>query len=138
HASNTHVNRRRRPEGPGRSGALKIPNRTENILHDENLPEALIETLRRIGHIVDSVGSLRLKGLDNGRLYREVASGYDLFFTKDRQFVAQLDAVTEPSSVKVVLAIIRQQPEVQFVASFMKAFVGTDWLTSGRVREWPS
>jgi hypothetical protein len=40
---------------------------------------------------------------------REVASEYDLFFTKDRQFVAQLDAVTEPSSVKVILTIIRQQ-----------------------------
>ena len=108
------------------------------ILLDENLPEGLIEPLRQLGHIVDSVGSLRLKGLENGRLYREVASGYDLFFTKDRHFVAQLDAVTEPSSVKVVLTIIRQQPEVQFVAAFMKAFVGTDWLTSGLVREWPS
>ena len=54
------------------------------ILLDENLPEGLIEPLRQLGHIVDSVGSLRLKGLDNGRLYREVASGYDLFFTKDR------------------------------------------------------
>ncbi|PYN18990.1 MAG: hypothetical protein DMD99_26410 [Candidatus Rokuibacteriota bacterium] len=90
------------------------------ILLDENLSEGLIEPLRQLGHIVDSVGSLRLKGLDNGRLYREVASGYDLFFTKDRQFVAQLDAVTEPSSVKVVLTIIRQQPEVQFVAAFMR------------------
>jgi len=108
------------------------------ILLDETLPEGLIEPLRQLGHIVDSVGSLRLKGLENGRLYREVASGYDLFFTKDRQFVAQLDAVTEPSSVKVVLTIIRQQPEVQFVAAFMAAFVSTDWLTSGLLREWPS
>ena len=108
------------------------------ILLDENLPEGLIEPLRQLGHIVDSVGSLRLKGLENGRLYREVASGYDLFFTKDRQFVAQLDAVNKPSSVKVVLTIIRQQPEVQFVAAFMKAFVSTDWSTSGLVREWPS
>jgi len=54
------------------------------------------------------------------------------------EFVAQLDAVTEPSSVKVVLTIIRQQPEVQFVAAFMTAFVSTDWLTSGLLREWPS
>jgi len=46
--------------------------------------------------------------------------------------------VTEPSSVKVVLTIIRQQPEVQFVAAFMAAFVSTDWLTSGLLREWPS
>jgi len=38
----------------------------------------------------------------------------------------------------VVLTIIRQQLEVQFVAAFMKAFVSTDWSTSGLVREWPS
>lgn len=43
------------------------------ILLDENLLEGLIEPLRFLGHAVDSVGSLRLKGLDNGRLYREVA-----------------------------------------------------------------
>ena len=55
------------------------------ILLDENLPEGLIEPLGQLGHIVDSVGSLRLKGLENGRLYREVASGYDLFFTIIRQ-----------------------------------------------------
>jgi len=107
------------------------------LLLDKNLPEALIETLRRIGHIVDSVGSLRLKGLDNGRLYREVASGYDLFFTKDRQFVAQLDIVTEPGPVKVVLTVIRQQPQAQFVAAFMEAFADTDWSSFGLVREWP-
>jgi hypothetical protein len=52
------------------------------ILLEENLPEGLIEPLRLLGHAVDSVASLRLEGLDNGRLYREVASGYDLFFTK--------------------------------------------------------
>ena len=68
------------------------------ILLDETLREGLIEPLRQLGHLVDSVGSLRLKGLENGRLYREVASGY----------------------------------------AFMKAFVSTDWLTSGLVREWPS
>jgi uncharacterized protein DUF5615 len=55
------------------------------LLLDENLPEGLVEPLRLLEHTVDSVASLRLKGLDNGRLYREVASGYDLFFTKDRE-----------------------------------------------------
>src|SRR2546430_16654655 len=97
----------------------------------------LIEPLRQLGHIVDSVGSLRLKGLDNGRLYREVASGYDLFFTKDRQFVAQLDIVTEPGPVKAVLTVIRQQPQARFVAAFMEAFPETDWPGFGLVRECP-
>ena len=49
---------------------------------DENLPEGLIEPLRDLGHTVDSVASLKLTGLDNGRLSREVAVRYELFFTE--------------------------------------------------------
>ena len=107
------------------------------ILLDENLPEGLVEPLRRLGHLVDSVGSLRLKGIDNGRLYREVASQYDLFFTKDREFAARVTGLAAPASVIVVLTVIRQQPEAEFVTAFMAAFVETDWSGGGPVREWP-
>ena len=108
------------------------------ILLDENLPEGLIEPLRRLGHLVDSVGSLRLKGIDNGRLYREVASQYDLFFTKDREFAARVTGRTETAAVSVILTVIRQQPEAQFVAAFMASFTATDWSTAAPVREWPT
>ncbi len=108
------------------------------ILLDENLPEGLIEPLRRLGHIVDSVSSLRLKGLDNGRLYREVASSYDLFFTKDREFASGVEGLADTAPVSVILTVIRQQPETQFVAVFMAAFVDTDWSPVAPVREWPS
>ena len=40
-----------------------------SILPDENMPESLRRALAELGHEVDSVTSLRLKGLDNGRLY---------------------------------------------------------------------
>ena len=108
------------------------------ILLDENLPEGLVESLRLLGHTVDSVASLRLKGLDNGRLYREVASGYDLFFTKDREFANRVSTLAEPAPVKVILTVIRQQPEAQFVAAFLASFASTDWAVAGPVREWPS
>ena len=107
------------------------------ILLDENLPEGLIEPLHRLGHLVDSVGSLRLKGIDNGRLYREVASQYDLFFTKDREFAARVTGLTVPASVTVVLTVIRQQPETEFVDAFMAVFVETDWASDEPIREWP-
>jgi hypothetical protein len=109
------------------------------ILLDENLPEGLIEPLRQLGHVVDSVGSLKLKGLDNGRLYREVAAAYDLFFTKDQDFAARVRGVSDASAVRVVLTLIRQQPEPQFVGVFIAAFVDTDWASSGgAVFEWPA
>jgi len=108
-----------------------------NILLDENLPEGLIEPLRRLGHVVDSVSSLGLKGLANGPLYREVASGYDLFFTKDREFAARVEALPAPTRVRVILTVIRQQPEAQFVAAFLKAFASTDWSSAATLLEWP-
>lgn len=107
------------------------------ILLDENLPEGLVEPLRGLGHTVDSVGSLRLKGLDNGRLYSEVAAGYDLFFTKDREFAVRVSILTAPVPVKVILTLIPQQPEIEFVAAFMESFRRTDWSTTGPAREWP-
>ena len=108
------------------------------ILLDENLPEGLLEPLRGLGHVVDSVGSLGLKGLENGRLYREVASNYDLFFTKDREFAARVGALSELARVRVVLTVIRQQPEPQFVDVFLQAFALTDWSSLSPVPEWPT
>ena len=108
------------------------------VLLDENLPEGLIEPLRHLGHTVDSVGSLGLKGLANGELYRHVASGYDLFFTKDREFAARVQMLTTPDRVRLVLTVIPQQREAQFVAAFLRAFTTTDWSSSGPVQEWPT
>lgn len=108
------------------------------MLLDENLPEGLIEPLRSLGHVVDSVGSLGLKGLANGRLYAEVAGAYDLFFTKDREFAARVEALANPARVGVVLTAIPQQPEPQFMATFLAAFVATDWSSGVPVREWPA
>ena len=105
------------------------------VLLDENLPEGLVEPLRLLGNTVDSVASLRLKGLDNDR---EVASAYDLFFTKDREFANRVSTMAEPAPVRVILTAIRQQPEAQFVAAFIERFASTDWAIAGPVREWPS
>ncbi len=80
------------------------------VLLDENLPEGLVESLRRLGHAVDSVASLRLKDLDNSRLYWEVASAYDLFFTKDREFANRVNTLTEPAPVRVILTAEASRP----------------------------
>jgi hypothetical protein len=38
------------------------------ILLDENLARKLVTALRAVGHEVESVHTLRMQGLDNGRL----------------------------------------------------------------------
>ena len=47
------------------------------ILLDENLPGSLLVALQKVGHEVDSINRLHLKGIDNGTLYRQVAQKYD-------------------------------------------------------------
>ena len=51
------------------------------ILLDENLPEVLVVVLRQLGHQVDSVNSLGMKGAEDSTLYR-VAQRYDLCLTE--------------------------------------------------------
>ena len=108
------------------------------ILLDENMPEGLLTPLRLLGHTVDSIASLHLKGLENSPLYREVARGYDLFFTKDREFAAQVGSLGPPTSVKVIVTTLLQQPEADFVATFIEAFTATDWSLIGSVSQWPT
>lgn len=107
------------------------------ILLDENMPEGLRSSLSLLGHTVDSVTSLQLKGLENSRLYQEVARGYDLFFTKDREFAARVRR-RDPPATKVILTTIPQQPEPEFITAFMAAFRLTDWTRVENGSEWPT
>jgi predicted nuclease of predicted toxin-antitoxin system len=56
------------------------------ILLDENLPRKLVQALRAEGHVVESVITLRMQGLDNGRLYQFAIQNFDLCFTRDFGF----------------------------------------------------
>lgn len=88
------------------------------VLLDENMPESVRSALLELGHEVDSIASLQLKGLENSRLYREVAQSYDLCLTKDRQFVEMVRAIDRPGSVKVIRVTIAQAPAQRY---------GSDW-----------
>ena len=48
------------------------------IFLDENLPRKLVDVLRAEGHDVESVHTLRLQGLANGKLYEFAKEGFDL------------------------------------------------------------
>ena len=63
---------------------------------------------------------LKLKGLDNGRLYRQVAIAYDLCFTKDAGFVHNVRQTRESSQVKLLHVMIPQQRVEPFVAAFVE------------------
>jgi predicted nuclease of predicted toxin-antitoxin system len=75
------------------------------ILLDENMPESLLGALEDLGHEVDSVNHLKLKGLDNGTLYRQVAIAYDLCFTRDTGFAHNVRQMRDPSQVKILRVV---------------------------------
>lgn len=108
------------------------------ILLDENMPESVRLALRDLGHEVDSVVSLRLTGLDNGRLYREIARSYDLFLTKDHGFVKAARGIDAPVSVKVVLVRLQQGTGSGYARAFVEAFQRTDWSAYPNGSEWPT
>jgi predicted nuclease of predicted toxin-antitoxin system len=56
------------------------------ILLDENLPRKLVAALRAEGHDVESIHTLRLQGLENGKLYEFARDSFDLCFTRDAGF----------------------------------------------------
>lgn len=66
------------------------------------MPESLVGALEDLGHQVDSVNHLKLKGLDNGILYRRVAIDYDLCFARDAGFAHNVRQMRDPSQVKVL------------------------------------
>ena len=107
------------------------------VLLDENLPESLVSALRHLGHHVESVNSLRLKGLDNSTLYQQVAQDYDLCLTKDAGFVLNVRRMRGPSNTKLIRVVLPQKPAMLFVDDFLKAFEKTDWSGYETGSDWP-
>jgi predicted nuclease of predicted toxin-antitoxin system len=107
------------------------------ILLDENMPESLGGALEDLGHVVDSVNSLKLKGIDNGTLYRQVAVDYELCFTRDAGFAQNVRQLRDPSQVKVLRVIIPQQRVESFVPAFIGAFQKSDWSGYSSGDDWP-
>jgi hypothetical protein len=70
------------------------------------MPESLVSALEDLGHKVDSVNHLKLKGLDNGTLYRQVAGDYDLCFTRDAGFAHNVRQIRNRSQVKVLRVVV--------------------------------
>ena len=101
------------------------------------MPESLAGALETLGQYVDSVNRLKLKGLDNGTLYRQVAVNYELCFTRDAGFVHNVRQMRLPSQVKILRVVIPQQRVESFVAAFVGAFQNCDWSQYTSGDDWP-
>ncbi len=107
------------------------------ILLDENMPHSILDFLREEGHVADSVNTLRLKGMQNGRLYREIAQEYDLFFTRDAGFVKAIRSMNIKSRCVTLRMLLPQLPKDRFLPLFKKYFKPTDWKQFQDGDDWP-
>ena len=97
------------------------------ILLDENLPRKLVAALRAEGHDVESVHTLRLDGLENGKLYEFARVNFELCFTRDAGFANNVRQSGQHTQLKLLRVTLQQRPQEEFVLEFISAFRATDW-----------
>jgi predicted nuclease of predicted toxin-antitoxin system len=107
------------------------------ILLDENLPRKLVAALRAEGHEVESVHSLRMQGLDNGKLYQFAIQSFDMCFTRDFGFINNVRQGTPPAKFKLLRVTLPQKPQDEFVADFISAFRTSNWTRFTHGDDWP-
>ena len=107
------------------------------ILLDENLPRKLVAALRAEGHEVESVLTLRMQGLDNGRLYQFAIANFALCFTRDFGFAHNARQGEAPTGFKLLRVTLPQKPQDEFVADFVAAFRASDLAKFQQGDEWP-
>ena len=107
------------------------------ILLDENLPIKLVPALRAEGHEVESVHTLRMQGLDNGKLYQFAIQNFDLCFTRDFGFVNNARQTKAPAGFKLLRVTLPQKPQEEFVGDFISAFRTSDLKKFQHGDDWP-
>jgi len=101
------------------------------------MPESLVPALGHLGHQVESVNHLGLKGIADEALYRDVARAYDICFTRDLGFAHNVRRRPDAGTVRVLHVVLRQQRIEQFLPSFLQAFEQSDWSNYENGSDWP-
>lgn len=107
------------------------------ILLDENLPRKLVAALRVEGHEAESVHTLRMEGLDNGKLYRFALENFEVCFTRDVGFANNVRQGVAPAKFKLLRVTLPQKPQDEFIANFVAAFRATDLKRFQHGDDWP-
>ena len=107
------------------------------ILLDENLPHKLVATLRAEGHEVESVITLRMQGLDNGRLYQFAIQNFEVCFTRDFGFANNVRQCKAPEKFKLLRVTLEQKPQDEFIRDFIAAFRAAGLNKFPHGSDWP-
>lgn len=107
------------------------------ILLDENLPRKLVVALRAEGHEVESVITLRMQGLDNGKLYQFAIQNFEICFTRDFGFINNVRQSKAPEKFQLLRVTLDQKPQDEFIKDFIAAFRAVDLKKFQHGDNWP-
>jgi predicted nuclease of predicted toxin-antitoxin system len=107
------------------------------ILLDENLLRKLVAALRAEGHEVESVITLRMQGLDNGKLYQFAIQNFEVCFTRDFGFINNVRQGKVPEKFKLLRVTLGQKPQDEFINDFISAFRAVDLKKFQHGDDWP-
>jgi predicted nuclease of predicted toxin-antitoxin system len=107
------------------------------ILLDENLPRKLVTALRSEGHEVESIHTLRMQGLDNGKLYQFAIQNFDICFMRDFGFTNNVRQTKAPAKFKLLRVTLPQKPQDEFVTDFVSAFRASNLKDCRHGEDWP-
>ena len=107
------------------------------ILLDENLPRKLVAALRAEGHKVEPVYTLRMQGMDSGRLYQFARENFELCLTRDSGFANSVRQGVTMERFKLLRVTLPQKPQDEFVAEFIAVFRTSDLTRYRHGDDWP-
>ena len=83
--------------------------------------------MRIEGYAAESVHTLKMQGLDNGRLYKFAGENFDLCFTRDFGFIHNAKQGPAPATLKLLRVVLAQKPQDEFVSDFIAQFRRSDF-----------
>ena len=107
------------------------------ILLDENLPRKLVAALRAEGHEVESVITLRMQGLDNGRLYQFAIQNFEVYFTRDFGFANHVRQGKTSANFKLLRVTLAPKPQDEFIRDFIGVFRAAELNNFRHGDNWP-
>jgi len=96
-----------------------------------------VAALRAEGHEVESVHTLRLEGLENGRLFQNRPRQLRPVLHSDRGFVNNVRDDAQLSRLRMLRVTLPQKPQDAFILDFVSAFRITDWERFRHGDDWP-
>ncbi|MEI6074901.1 MAG: DUF5615 family PIN-like protein [Verrucomicrobiota bacterium] len=92
------------------------------ILLEENLPRKLFAALRAEGQEVVSVITLRMQGMDNGKLYQFAIYNFEVSFTRDFGFANHVRQGKTSANFKLLRVTLAPKPQDEFIRDFIGVF----------------